>query len=133
MPRFSKLSEARLATCDPKLQRLMHNVILGLDIIILCGHRGEEDQNKAFREGKSKLKFPKSAHNSEPSSAVDVAPYHDEVPHIHWDDIQEFKDMITYIKRIAERLGIEVEFGGDWQGFKDYPHIQLKEEQEDAA
>ena len=43
--------------------------------MIVCGHRNKEDQNKAFAEGKSKLKWPKGKHNKLPSQAVDAAPY----------------------------------------------------------
>jgi len=46
-----------------------------MDVTIVCGYRGEEEQNKAYTEKKSGLKFPQSKHNHAPSSAVDIAPY----------------------------------------------------------
>jgi peptidoglycan L-alanyl-D-glutamate endopeptidase CwlK len=121
MPKFSVISKERLDTCHPDLIRLMNEVIKHTDISILCGHRGEEEQNKAFNEGKSKVRFPFSKHNKTPSLAVDIAPYP-----IDWSDIQRFKDLAEIVKECAEKLDISVEWGGDWVKFKDYPHWQLK-------
>lgn len=122
MPKFSKTSLDRLNTCDSRLIRLMEVVISEMDITILCGHRGREEQNKAFMEGKSKLCYPKSKHNSYPSRAVDICPYP-----INWDDIDGFKELATIVKQKAQELDIPIEWGGDWIGFKDYPHWQIKD------
>jgi peptidoglycan L-alanyl-D-glutamate endopeptidase CwlK len=121
MPKFSVISKERLDTCHPDLIRLMNEVIKHTDISILCGHRGEEEQNKAFNDGKSKVRFPFSKHNKTPSLAVDIAPYP-----IDWNDIQRFKDLAEIVKDAADKLDISVEWGGDWVKFKDYPHWQLK-------
>jgi peptidoglycan L-alanyl-D-glutamate endopeptidase CwlK len=123
MPKFSVISKERLDTCHPDLIMLMNEVIKHTDISILCGHRGEEEQNKAFNEGKSKVRFPFSKHNKTPSLAVDIAPYNNG---INWNDIQRFKDLAEIVKECAEKLDISVEWGGDWVKFKDYPHWQLK-------
>lgn len=76
MPRyyFSQASALRLGTCDKRLQAVL---ILALnqtyiDFGIACGYRGRAEQEKAFREGSSKVQFPNSAHNSSPSKAVDI-------------------------------------------------------------
>lgn len=39
------------------------------------GHRDEDRQNKLFEEGKTKVKWPDSKHNTSPSKASDSAPY----------------------------------------------------------
>ena len=123
MPQFSKTSLERLETCDQRLQDLMHEVIKETDITILCGHRGEADQNKAFAEGKSKLRYPKSKHNSLPSMAVDITPYP-----IDWNDLESFRELAGIVKEKAEQLGIDIEWGGECFGkFVDMPHYQLKE------
>jgi len=77
------------------------------------------EQNKAFNEGKSQLKFPLSKHNKYPSLAVDVAPYP-----IDWENIERFKDFVAYVKGVAKGLGIEVKSGSDFS-FKDYPHWEV--------
>lgn len=122
MARFSKISGQRLSTCDNELITLMNSCIAEYDFSVLCGHRGEAEQNKAFNEGKSKLKYPNSKHNSYPSKAVDIAPYP-----IDWNDIGRFKELAEIVKKKAKELGIEIEWGGDWGKFKDYPHWQLKD------
>jgi len=123
MPEFSDTSKARLSTCDHRLIILFEQVITFYDCSILCGHRGKEDQEKAYRTGKSKLNFPASKHNVRPSNAVDVVPYP-----IDWDDIDRFKNFMKLIKLTAKNLKIEIECGGEWTSIIDYPHYQLKED-----
>lgn len=128
MPQFSKASLGKLSTCHLDLQRLMHAVIKRTDITILCGHRGEKEQNEAFRKGNSKLKFPKSKHNSRPSRAVDIAPHP-----IDWNNHQRFRDAAKIVLEEAKKLNISVRWGGDWDGdgqtsdekFVDMPHFEL--------
>ena len=74
MPLFSQTSKARLSTAHPDLQRLFNEVVKHWDCTIVCGHRGKEEQDKAFAEGKSKVKWPNGRHNKLPSLAVDVMP-----------------------------------------------------------
>jgi len=130
MPRFSKASKSKLATCDQKLQDLFNEVIKYYDCTIICGHRGKEDQNKAFAEGKSKLKFPKSKHNKLPSKAVDVAPY---IRGISWDPRQSLH-FAGFVYGVAKMMGIDVRCGADWdsdtdvndQTFNDLVHFEVK-------
>lgn len=96
------------------------------DFTVVCGHRDKAAQEKALREGKSKLGWPKSRHNSLPSRAVDLAPYCNKIKGIPWDDVTEFKVMATHVKHAAGKLGIGIEWGGDWGTFRDLPHFQLK-------
>lgn len=127
MPKFSKQSEQRLATCDERLQRLLGEAIKSVDFTVLCGHRTEDEQEDAFRTGKSKVHWPDSKHNATPSVAVDIAPYP-----IDWNDHRAFARLFGYIERIAHEQGIRVRWGGDWNGnwrsddsFVDLPHIEL--------
>ena len=75
MPRFSQESFSKLSTCHQDLQILFYEVIKSFDCTILEGYRNEQDQEKAFKEGNSKLHWPNGKHNSSPSRAVDVSPY----------------------------------------------------------
>lgn len=74
MPQFSTRSLETLGTCEQKLVNLMKKCIEEVDFTVLCGHRSESEQDKAFAEGKSKLKYPASKHNAYPARAVDIAP-----------------------------------------------------------
>lgn len=119
MPRFSERSLQRLATCDERLQALLHEAILENDFSVLCGHRGKTAQNLAVRKGRSKSPWPKSRHNSTPSQAVDVAPYP-----IDWQNLERFKDLGALVQAKAKEMGIQVTWGGDW-GW-DWGHYQIE-------
>ena len=60
MPKFSKKSLQRLSECDERLQILFRMIVRTFDCTILTGHRTKEEQNAAFRAGRSKLRFPAS-------------------------------------------------------------------------
>lgn len=134
MPKFGTTSKQRLATCEPDLQHIFNFVIDHIDCSIICGHRSEEDQVKAFVEKKSKVQYPNSKHNSYPSKAVDVAPYP-----IDWHDMERFRCFAFYVLGVAEmmyargEISHKIRWGGDWdmdfdtkdQTFNDLPHFEL--------
>lgn len=127
MPSFSKSSDDKLNTCHPLLQTLFREVVKNYDCTIICGHRGEKEQNEAFEKGYSKLKFPKSKHNSMPSRAVDVMAYP-----IRWEDKSRHLHFAGYVQATADRLGIKIRWGGNFDGdqnldngFIDRPHFEL--------
>jgi peptidoglycan L-alanyl-D-glutamate endopeptidase CwlK len=127
MPRFSRKSKDKLKTCHKELQILFNLAIEYWDCIIIQGHRGREEQNKYFADGKSKLRYPGSKHNKVPSLAVDVMPYHSKEPHIRWDDKLDLIKFSCYIKGLANGLGIKIKWGGDFNSFFDGPHWQLED------
>lgn len=122
MPTFSKRSLDNLKQCDKRLQKVAHKAIESFDFVVTCGHRGKAAQDKAFAEGKSKLRFPHSLHNATPSRAFDAAPYP-----IDWNDIAAFDKMGKVMKEAAKAVGVKIVWGGDWRGLVDRPHIQLDE------
>lgn len=117
---FSEKSSGLLLSCDDRLQTLFNEVIKQFNCVVICGHRGEKEQNEAYNNKKSQLKYPDSKHNKHPSLAVDVAPFP-----IDWSNIDKFKKFGNYVKFIANKLNIDIAWGGDWK-FKDYPHFELK-------
>lgn len=129
MPSFGKASLERYATLDPRLQEILDEVIKYKDFTIVCGHRGQVDQDKAVADGLSKTKWPNSKHNSLPSRAVDVAPYP-----IDWHDTVAFSRLIGALELAAAQKGIKVRWGGDFDSdgktykdddFVDLPHLEL--------
>ncbi len=134
MPRFGKRSEENLSQCHEDIQRLFREVVKYYDCSVICGHRGEKDQNEAYHSGRSKLKFPESKHNSFPSEGVDVVPYFKNRPHVRWDDKEKFYEFAGIVQGIAATLGINIRWGGNWdrddelhdQGFMDLPHYEIK-------
>jgi len=119
MSLFSSRSKKRLEQCDPKLQFIANELIKIMDVSVLCGFRGEEEQNEAYNNKRSKLKFPQSKHNKRPSLAIDFAPYP-----IDWENINKFERMCGIIEGIAHANNIKIRLGRDFS-FKDYPHIEL--------
>jgi len=45
---------------------------------------------------------------------------------VDWNDIDAFRAFAAIVKEQAAQLGIEVEHGGDWKAFPDWPHWQLR-------
>jgi peptidoglycan L-alanyl-D-glutamate endopeptidase CwlK len=136
MPTFGAASRARLATLHPHLQAVLVEAIKHRDFVIVSGHRGEADQNRAFAEGKSKLRWPASKHNRLPSLAVDVAPFSPGVRGgIDWNDRAAFASLAGFIAGIAAAKGVKLRWGGDWDSdgataderFVDMPHLELAE------
>lgn len=130
MPSFSASSKAKLAECHSALQDLFNSVILEYDCTVVCGFRGKEAQNKAFSEGKSKLKWPMGKHNKTPSLAVDVVPFIK--GKISWD-VKECIKFGQFVLSKAKELNIPIRWGGDFNRdgnplndkFADYPHFEL--------
>lgn len=131
MPKFGVQSLTRLESCHPLLQELFHEVIKYFDCTVICGFRGEAEQNEAFRTGASKKKWPTGEHNKFPSMAVDVVPYP-----VNWNDTNRMRYFAGFVKGIAAMKGIKIRWGGDWdmdtelgdQTFFDFPHFELEEE-----
>ena len=90
MPKFSTRSKNKLAQAHPDIQRLMEEVIKHVDIIVIETHRGKVVQNEYFATGRSKLKWPNSKHNSDPSDAIDIAPWDSVAKGIDWDNRDAF-------------------------------------------
>ena len=125
---FGKSSTQKLETLHPDLQLILNKSIKVYDFSIICGHRNKTDQNKAFTEGRSKLIYPNSKHNSLPSTAVDICPYP-----IDWENRDRFIFLAGIIYYVSRQLGIEIRFGGNWsmswqfenQKFDDLVHFEL--------
>jgi hypothetical protein len=127
MYKFGKKSQQRLDTCIPEIQEIMHEAIKIIDFSIDCGTRSKEEQDDAFRRGASKVQFPNSKHNANPSPAIDVIPYP-----VDWNDIPRFAQLGGIIKGIALMKGYKIRCGFDWDmdgditdhKFMDWPHIE---------
>ena len=129
MPRFGKRSRTNLATCKDKLQKVFNDVIKHVDCSVIEGNRNEERQNKLFKEGKTKVKYPNGRHNASPSRAADVVPYP-----IDWSDRERFHLFAGFVLGIAKSMDINLRWGGDWNQnfevddnqFDDFPHFEIR-------
>ena len=151
MPSFNQRSKDNLSTCHTVLQKLFNDVILEIDCSVICGHRGEMEQNNAYESGMSKVAFPHGKHNSIPSLAVDVYPYPYDWEAGGWkfndvfaegnldkmrraiNNIKKFYFFAGRVKEKAELLCMKIRWGGDWdsdndltdQNFNDLPHWEV--------
>jgi peptidoglycan LD-endopeptidase CwlK len=138
MPVFGDASKARLDTCHRDLVVVMnHAIVKGPDFTILCGHRSVQEQARLFAQGRTEP-GPKvtnadgvndlSPHNYPISHAVDIAPYP-----IDWNNTSRFMILGGYVLGIAQGLGIDLRWGGDFNRnydnsdeiFSDLPHFEL--------
>ncbi len=72
----------------------------------------------------------KSKHNYKPSQAIDLAPYV-AGKGIVWDLSENLDKWIALndaVQEAAKITAVPIEWGGDWKSFKDYPHYQLAED-----
>lgn len=134
MPAYGEASRTRLATCHQDLQTIFNEVIIWTDCSILCGYRGKGAQEVLHMQGKTRVHWPDSKHNSSPSMAVDAAPYP-----VNWNDAGRFRVFAGRVFQIADQLLAEgrithqLRWGGDWdrdhltidQEFHDLPHFEL--------
>ena len=133
MVQLNPVSEQRLRECDPKLQLIVRRVAVKIPLLVICGFRGKEDQDKAFSDGKSKLKWPQSKHNRMPSDAIDIAT----IP-LDFSDEKSFAYLAGYMMATAHDLGIKLRWGGDWNSngktkderFADLVHYELLSDSE---
>lgn len=103
----------------------------GIDVVITEGHRTEERQRSLYAQGRSEngqivtyAKAGESYHNY--GLAIDYAlrlENGDVVWDIKRDDNGNGKADWLEVASIAKELGFE--WGGDWENFKDYPHLQM--------
>lgn len=134
MPKFSLGSFTKLSTVHPELQLLFLEIIKYIDCTVIEGHRGEAEQNLAFKEGTSKLQWPNGKHNSIPSLAIDVSPYP-----IIWGNLKRFYLFAGYVLSTAQQLKNNgtmkhaIRWGGNFSGdgnldeggLIDLPHYEL--------
>lgn len=102
------------------------------DVHIAEGWRGEEDQNKDFAEGKSKLQWPNSKHNhmeqGHPCSlALDLFLI---TPEGKADFNRDFYDRLY---QDILKTGFNIRWGGTFKDFYDGPHYEINQERKSYA
>lgn len=90
----------------------------GKDFRIFEGHRTLERQKVLFSQGYSKTL--KSRHLSNPSEAIDILEY----PWT-WSGLIISKEYFDFTNNFLKNYN-NIEWGGNWITFKDYPHFQIK-------
>ena len=125
---FSESCVKKLEKLHPDLTKVIiraSEMLKDYTIIITETDRSKERQAELFK--KKATKTLRSRHISENnacklSCAVDIAVKVDGKITWEWSLYEDFS---KYVKKAAEELRVEVEWGGDWKSFKDGPHYQL--------
>jgi len=106
-----------------------------MDVSIVEGVRSKERQNKFYKNGKSRLKWPLGKHNvvepNDLSLAVDAAPFIRGA--ISWD-ARHCIYLAGVVCGVGAHMGVRIRWGGDWdmdgeamtdQDFQDLVHFEL--------
>jgi len=119
-----KLSSHSLKKLEGVKQPLVEVVKLAItlsevDFGISEGVRSRERQEQLFEEGKSRTL--NSRHLT--GDAVDVFAWID--GYVNWN-FSYYEKIAEVMFKAAKELNVEIEWGGNWKGFKDGVHFQLK-------
>lgn len=117
---LSKRSLENLKGVHPDLVSVVKEALklTQVDFCVTEGLRSIERQKELLKSGATKT--INSRHLT--GHAVDLAAYVNNS--ISWDWV--FYEKISHsMKEAAQKLGISIEWGGDWKTFKDGPHFQL--------
>lgn len=134
MPVLGSASLGRRTQLHPDLQVIADEAIKIFNFAIICGWRGEAEQERAFNEKKSPFHYPDSKHNLRPSMAMDCVPWP-----VNWKDLEQFIALGAVMMTVTVRLLAEgkithkLRWGHDWdqdgilgeKGETDFPHYEL--------
>ena len=116
----------------PNLLKVFDKVLEHYDHCVTCGVRSRAAQEKLFREGKSKLSgdSPNARHVLQEGQqfglALDVAPFpvlypeNGKTPQERQKLWARFYFFAGFVFATAKEMGIELRFGGDWNGDWDF-------------
>lgn len=120
MYRLSKRSISRLTDVHPDLVAVVHEAITitPVDFTVLEGVRTLERQRELYRSGATRTM--NSRHLT--GHAVDLGAWVG--GSVRWD-WPLYHKIAGAVKEAASLVGVPIEWGGDWENFKDGPHWQL--------
>ena len=88
------------------------------------GFRTTEEQAKLYTAGKSKCDGRNNKSNHKTGKAVDVFGYVD--GKASWDTLH-LTTIATCLLQASSQLGHELQWGGLWKSWQDYPHFELRD------
>jgi peptidoglycan L-alanyl-D-glutamate endopeptidase CwlK len=105
-----------------------------VQFVVTEGTRTLARQKELVANGKSKTMRSRHISDSNAcklSCAVDLAIWVDrdadkvvDADELSWK-FPDYKALADVVKEVAKQLGTPIEWGGDWESFKDGPHFQL--------
>jgi len=126
MFKLSKKSIERREGVDSRLIEIS-NLAIKLTVVDFghpadSGVRTAERQLELFKSKKSKADGYKKLSNHQSGKALDFYAYVD--GKASWDT-EHLAMVAAAFLQAASVLGYQLEWGGLWRNFKDYPHVQL--------
>jgi len=143
-------SKKKLIGVHPNLVKVIETAIIDtqIDFSITSGVRTTKEQQALYAQGRTtkgnivtKVDGVIKKSNHQPKSdgyghAIDFVPYIN--GKIDWNDIKAFITIAGHIKKTADKLGVAVRWGADWdrdgitkaqgdkdENFVDIPHFEL--------
>ena len=137
--KFGTRSLKSLKGIHPDLSKVLTKAIetSPIDFTITDGLRTTAQQKALYAKGRTtsgsivtnadgvKNKSNHQAKSDGYGYAVDLYPYYNGSVQVN-DDKTLINKIAPHIKKVAKEMGINIEWGGDWKSFKDYPHFELK-------
>jgi peptidoglycan LD-endopeptidase CwlK len=125
--KLPQASRDKLKFVHPDLVKVVERAakISKLDFIITEGARSVAQQKINVKKGASQTMRSRhipANNKSKDANAVDVAPVVSGRPRWDWP---LFHILADTFKQAAKDVGVPIEWGGDWRGFKDGCHFQL--------
>lgn len=123
--RLSEVSHHNMIGVHPDLVEVVKLAITKteVDFRVICGVRTKAEQQKMVASGASRTM--NSRHLVQPDGfghAVDLVALPD--GKVSWD-WPLYPKLAKAMKAAALEIGVPVEWGGDWERFRDGPHFQL--------
>jgi peptidoglycan LD-endopeptidase CwlK len=120
MRKYSQRSLNNLKGIHPDLRRVIDRALQDspLDFVVIEGLRSQERQRQLVASGASRTM--NSRHIT--GHAVDLMPIGPNGPAFDWP---LYDQLGPAVKLAADKLGIALDWGGDWKSFRDGPHFEL--------
>jgi peptidoglycan L-alanyl-D-glutamate endopeptidase CwlK len=124
---LSRRSRDALSKVHPDLKRVVERAMetsTSIDFTVLQGLRTIDEQKEALASGHSTTMHSRHLPNASGlACAVDVGVYVN--GGVVWEPITLYVALSQVFKQAAKDLGVPIEWGGDWESFKDWGHYQL--------
>ena len=143
---LGEASKEKLKGVHPQLVKLMTEAVKEspYDFRIVQGVRTAEYQNGLYQQGRTKPGKVvtncdgfknKSNHQAKADGyghAIDIficgvvenGQYRKFTTQEGYDN-KKMTLVATHVKNVAQKLGIDIKWGGNWSKFKDYPHFEI--------
>lgn len=123
--KFSRRSIRSLAKVHPDLMWVLYKALEAteIDFTIIHGIRtAREEQELVFKGASTTMHSRHLPNKNGFACAVDIACW--QAGDITWAP-SVYIQQATYFKEVAAAQNVPLEWGGDWNTFKDYGHFQL--------